>query len=198
MDQFEYTPWFQMDKDGPPVRPGVYEGRWGGTPNGSQAIYPGFYLWNGIRWVGRGDKPDSVRASGDQARYWRGIIPGKDYPFDQVAKPRPHYSGVLERTGAGDKLSVQRLTVKGNEMVLAFTRERRGREPEWYEVVLNKTAGEFTGRSKIRIGTFTSDKTAQVRVPSFVESGGRIALSLLLQGVTSDWHSFEGVLSSAR
>lgn len=198
MDQFEYTPWFQMDKDGPPVRPGVYEGRWGGNLNGSHAIYPGFYLWNGLRWAGRGDRPDSVRASDDQARYWRGIIPGKDYPVDQVAKPQAHYSGVLERTGAADKLTMRRLTVKGNEMVVAFTRERGGREPEQYEAVLNRTGSEFTGASKIRIGTYTNPKAAQVRVPSFVESGCRITLSLLLQGVTSDWHSFDGVLSSTQ
>lgn len=198
MNRFEYTAWFDMEKDGPPARPGIYEGALARVSGGSWSMNPGFYRWDGIRWVGYGDKPDAIRLSNDQAKHWRGIIPDKDYPFDQVAKPESHYSGLLERAGAADKLSVQRLTVKGTEMVLAFTRERGGREPEKYEAALTKKGNEFTGSSKIRIGNYTSDKTAQVRVPSFVESGGRITLTLLLRGVTSDWHSFDGVLSSGQ
>ncbi len=103
----------------------------------------------------------------------------------------------MERAGAPDKLIIHRLTVKGDEMAVAFTRERGAREHEKYEAVLYKTGDEFAGSSKIRIGNFTGDQTARMRVPSFVESGGRMTLSFLLQGVTLDWHSFHGVLSNA-
>lgn len=198
MGELKYTPWFHVRSDGLPVRPGVYEGTLLGKPSEGVVAFQGFYLWDGLRWGGFGDKPEAIRPGAHKVTYWRGVIPGNDYPVDQVAKPQAHYSGVLERAGAADKLTMRRLTVKGNEMVVAFTRERGGREPEQYEAVLNRNGSEFTGASKIRIGTYTNPKAAQVRVPSFVESGGRITLSLLLQGVTSDWHSFDGVLSSAQ
>lgn len=198
MEELKYTPWFHVRDGGVPVRPGVYEGMLAGNPGGGFSAFQGFYHWDGIDWVGFGKKPDAIRPGSHRVTYWRGVIPGKDYPFDQVAKPQRHYSGVLERAGALDKLIIHRLTVKGDEMVLAFTRERGGREPEKYEAALHKTGGEFAGSSRIRIRSFTSDQTARIRVPSLVETGERMTLSFLLQGLTPDWHSFHGVLSSAQ
>lgn len=198
MGELKCTPWFHVQEDGLPVRPGVYEGTAVGKPGGSYVINMGFYLWDGIRWVGFGEKPDAIRRGTHRVSYWRGVIPGADYPFEQVVKPQMHYSGVLERAGALDRLNFHRLTVKGDEMVVAFTRERGGREPEKYDLVLHRTGNEFTGSSKIRIGDFTTDQTAQMRVPSFVESDGRLTMSWLLQGSTPDWHSFHGTLANAR
>lgn len=197
MERLECTPWFHVREDGLPVRPGVYEGTLLGKPEGGFVALQGFYLWDGIHWVGVGNSPDTFRRGDKKVTYWRGVIPGKDYPFDQVAKPPLQYSGVLERRGSVDKVSVHRLTFKDGEMALTFTRERGSREPEKYETILHKTGDGFSGSSEIRIGNFTNHKIAHIRVPSFVESGGKITLSLLLQGVTSDWHSFDGVLSSA-
>ena len=197
MDSLERTPWFNAQQVGPPVRPGVYEGTFVGKPGDGFVAFHGFYLWDGMHWVGFGDRPDAIRRSSHRrVTYWRGVIPGKEYPFAQVAKPQWHYSGVLDRTRAPDKLIVHRLTIKGNEMVVAITRERGGRAPEKYETVLYNAGDGFVGSSKIRIGNFTADQPAQIRVPSFVEASGQITLSLMLQGVTQDWHSFHGVLSS--
>lgn len=197
MGNLKYTPWFHVDKDGLPVRPGVYEGTSAGIPGKGFVAFHGYYLWDGMRWAGFGDSPDKIRNGAHTVKVWRGVIPGKDYPFDPVSAPQSHYSGVLERAGASDRLIVHRLTVKGGEMIVSFSRERGGREPEKYEAALHQGDNDFEGASKIKIGNFVEDSTAKIRIPSFFESEGRIILSLLLRGATRDWFAFDGVLKSS-
>jgi len=196
VEKLECTPWFDVRKGELPVRPGIYEIT-NFPVRGGFRIAPHRYFWDGICWGDSSRRRDPTRKPDSTVRYWRGVIPGADYPFDQVGITPTIYTGVLERAGTDDKITIQRLVIKSDEMWIAFERTFGHRESENYKTILHKKDSSFTGQSPIQVREFTNEKNAQLRIPALVESEGALTLTLILQGLTSDWYSFDGVLSSA-
>lgn len=199
----EITPWFDTEVDGPPLRVGVYEGSAIGHPEGGGGIYQhGYYYWDGEKWTGWGRSPDHIRPSSIfHARYWRGVIPGKGYPYDQVKTWRPsHFTGTLAPVGtAMGQINVHRLEVSGeNRLNIQLTWELSARDPESYQCLLIRQGTEFIGKAKARIRSFTATADTHFRAVLAAEDHGNdtddFPLTLSLQSHTKPWYVFQGVV----
>jgi hypothetical protein len=164
----EPTPWFDSSRDGLPVRVGVYEGSAVGIP-GTQGrgFQHGFYYWNGWEWDGFGRTASEAALRKGiilQASYWRGVIPGKDYPFASLVSPsRPNYLGRLVRTDS-DYIEVRRLVVDHGEAVVKFSRFQGSEEAQDFSGTLKKDLSAYAGSLRAVVRGFPSQHQTKVTV----------------------------------
>lgn len=161
----------------------------------------GFYRWNGERWDRWRIDISSADSStcGFQARYWRGVVPGEDYPYEQVKTFVPDYfCGTLGRAGAADTVVVKRMKITGAQMEIELTRRAGVRESEEYKCVLTREGGEFVGAANARIRGFTSAAATQFRVVATTAMNGGVAVTLILkESVAQEPRQFIGTLLKA-
>lgn len=200
--KYELTSWFETEVDGPPQRVGVYEGSAIGKPGAEGGtIQHGYYYWNGEKWQGWGQSSDDIRPSFPfQARYWRGVIPGKDYPYDQVKVYQPsHFTGALVPVGAAmGQVNIHRLEVNENQLSLQLTWELASRDSEKYQCTCVKQGTEFIGKAKARILNFTNTVDTQFRVLLSTGEHGNdmdsFPMTLSLKSPTMQWQQFQGAV----
>lgn len=185
MPDYQLGPWFSIEKDGLPVRRGVYEGTGYGIPGESYSIRQhGYYRWDGKHWVGYGGTPEAAATGGfpHQPRYWRGVIPEKGYPYDQV-EPNGYvvYKGELTRESVSDALTVNSFFLTEKELELDAVRKQGMFDPQEYKCVLYRQGHEYVGHAKAKIRGFTAKSPTEIRVIQIAEKKNGIEVILVLK-----------------
>lgn len=195
--EYQLTPWFDTEVDGPPRRKGLYEGSAIGIPGNGNTYQHGYYYWDGEKWSGWGSSPEQIMSGlAFRARHWRGVIPGKGYPYDQVKIYQPsHFTGNLEPVGtAVGCVNIHRLEITDKHLSIQLMMESASRESEKYQCTLIEQGGEFTGKAKARIRNFTLDVDTHFRAVLSAKTNDGFSMTLNLKMPTKQWQQFQGVL----
>lgn len=200
--KLKLTSWFDTEVDGPPKRVGIYEGSAIGIPGTEEGtVQHGYYFWNGEKWKGWGQSPDDIRPSFPfQARFWRGVIPDKDYPYDQVKVYQPnHLTGILKLVGtAAGQVNVHRLEISEVHLRIQFTWEPAHRDAEKYQSTLVNQGTEFIGKAKARIQSFTATSDTHIRVVVSADrhdtNADSFPIALSLRSHSMQWQQFHGLV----